>query len=134
MRTLIFCQCCLQSCLQCCNVAHLRAQRGWVSSFQSLFLRFGERRLPILGRYHRGYLWSYPIPIAYIVVCCIIVCEYNWYQYQSHNDTNTSIGISICMNHHPGMVINFHFGMGINMVVEYYILPHFMQKYSMRLN
>ena len=38
------------------------------------------------------------------------------------------------MNHHPGMGINFHFGMGINMVVEYYILPHFMQKYSeMRL-
>ena len=56
-----------------CNVTHHRAERGWVSCFLSLFLRFGERRLPILGRYHRGYEWSYPISRAYIVVCCIIV-------------------------------------------------------------
>ena len=51
-----------------------------------------------------------------------------WYRYQSHTDTDTSIGTgistSICRNHHQGICINFQAGMGINMAisVEHYIL------------
>ena len=52
-----------------------------------------------------------------------------WYRYQLHTDTNTSIGtgisISIRLNHHPGICMNFQSGMGgINMaiLVEHYIL------------
>ena len=45
-----------------------------------------------------------------------------------NTDTNTSIGtgisISIRLNHHPGICMNFQSGMGINMAlsVEHYIL------------
>ena len=49
-----------------------------------------------------------------------------WFRYQLHTDTNTSIGtgISISLNHHPGICMNFQSGMGINMAisVEHYIL------------
>ena len=51
------------------------------------------------------------------------------YRYQSHTDTDTSIGtgiisITISLNHHPGICMNFQSGMGINMAisVEHYIL------------
>ena len=51
-----------------------------------------------------------------------------WYRYQLHTDNDTSIGtgisISIRLNHHPGICMNFQSGMGINMAisVEHYIL------------